>query len=317
MLQGPDGIGDASVAIGPAQTDVIRFDFLGHEPAGILQITGRTLNREYRLPRSGEGKSFGCGPTNSRVIAIQNTNSTSDLVSFRFYPESPRLTSRLFARMTIEPLSAGDHAIVLRSLLPFHATVRTDRPALLETPRVYVPNYRARVNGRIVPVERSGEGMVGVQVGAGESDVVVDYPGSFLQRVSYFIGVGAWLALALCTVGISLACPSGSRRRLGSLDGACAPSSASNPRLRPVSLGVLWTRQMRSLDRTGALRLVVKLPIGTSKRGEPLVTTGRTGAGDVIYVKYLGEDRVSVGHDYWGVGAPSRSRSWWISWSPR
>jgi hypothetical protein len=33
------------------------------------------------------------------------------------------------------------------------------------------------------------------------------------------------------------------------------------------------------------------------------VTTGRTGAGDVIYINYLGDDRVSVGHDWWGHGA--------------
>jgi hypothetical protein len=310
LRYGPSGLAEAGFPIGPAQTDVIRFDYLGREPAGLLQITGRTLNREYHLPSSGEGRSFGSGPTNSRVIAIQNTDSTPDWVSMRFYPDSGadgnRRPTRTFARVSVEPLGAGDHVIALRSLLPFHATVRSDRPALLETPRVYVPNYRARVNGRIVPVVRSGEGMVGVEVSAGESDVIVDYPGSLLQRASYFAGIGAWLALALCAVAVPLADPSGRlRKRLESWT-----QSRRIARILPplalacvlVPLGVLWTRQMHSIRRTGALRLVVKLPIGTAKRGEPLVTTGRTGAGDVVYVKYLGEGRVSVGHDYWGVG---------------
>ena len=45
---------------------------------------------------------------------------------------------------------------------------------------------------------------------------------------------------------------------------------------------------------------MVKLPVGESLKSEPLVTTGRTFAGDVIYVNYLGDDRVSVGHDSWG-----------------
>jgi hypothetical protein len=307
---GPNGLAEAGFPIGPEQADVIRFDYLGREPAGILQFTGRTLNREYQLPSSGAGRSFGSGPTNSRVIAVQNTDSAPDWVSVRFYPDASadanRRPPRTLARVAVEPLAAGSHVIVLRSLLPFHATVRSDRPALLETPRVYVPNYRARVNGRIVPVVRSGEGMVGVQVGAGESDVIVDYPGSRLQRVSYCAGLGAWLAFALCAVGIPIADPSGGWRHRLESRAQIRRMARFLPLLALagvlVPLGVLWARQMHSFRGTGALRLVVKLPIGNGKRGEPLVTTGRTGAGDVIYVKYLGKDLVSVGHDYWGVG---------------
>jgi hypothetical protein len=53
----------------------------------------------------------------------------------------------------------------------------------------------------------------------------------------------------------------------------------------------------------GALRLRIRFeprPAGTS---EPLVATGRTGAGDVIFVRQIGNGRVAFGHDHWGVGA--------------
>ncbi len=40
---------------------------------------------------------------------------------------------------------------------------------------------------------------------------------------------------------------------------------------------------------------------GTS---EPLVTTGRTGAGDFLYVKYIDEHTVAFGYDKWGSGGP-------------
>jgi len=36
---------------------------------------------------------------------------------------------------------------------------------------------------------------------------------------------------------------------------------------------------------------------------EPLVTSGRTGAGDFIFVRYEDEGHVSIGVDHWGVGA--------------
>ncbi len=46
----------------------------------------------------------------------------------------------------------------------------------------------------------------------------------------------------------------------------------------------------------------LRFPTDLLGRAEPLVVTGRTGAGDFLYVRYVAEDRVQFGYDHWGVG---------------
>jgi hypothetical protein len=210
-----------------------------------------------------------------------------------------------FARLTVERFIPGNHVVELLSLLPFHAAVQTDRPALLETPKVFIPGYRAYVNGKDIPVLKSGEGLVGVPLDIGRSDVVVDYPGSPMLRLAYFVSAGAWLALGLC-VGATLALDSSRDRVTGGLarDHVLPRALHLFPILALAALLLaifaIWVRLHASPKREGALKMVVRLPIGGAHKNEPLVTTGKTGAGDVIYIRYLGGSRISVCHDRWG-----------------
>lgn len=56
----------------------------------------------------------------------------------------------------------------------------------------------------------------------------------------------------------------------------------------------------------GALQLQLRLPADRIGRSEPLVVTGKTGAGDAIYVRYVDRTHVIFGYDHWGVrGATS------------
>jgi hypothetical protein len=52
----------------------------------------------------------------------------------------------------------------------------------------------------------------------------------------------------------------------------------------------------------GAFRLELTLPRFTTPRNEPLISTGQTGRGDLIYVRYESPNQVSFGYDHWGVG---------------
>jgi hypothetical protein len=297
------------IPIGPRQTLLFQFDYLGREPSGVLQFFGRTLFREYRLPSSGEPRSFGSGATNSRVVAIRNTNDRADSVRMNFLPASGADAAngapQAFARVTVSPVEPGGHVIELLSLIPFHVVVNSDRPALLETPKVFIPGYRARLNGLGVGVIKSGEGLVGVPLDAGKSDLIIDYPGSTVLRLAYGTCLGSWLVFALCTGASSTFDPSGDW-----IKGRLAPDTRLS---RPVgaipilvlaaillAIGAIWRREEMHSGKEGALRLVVSLPIGGAHKNEPLLTTGRTGAGDVIYIKYLGGNTVSVCHDYWG-----------------
>lgn len=55
----------------------------------------------------------------------------------------------------------------------------------------------------------------------------------------------------------------------------------------------------------GPIRLRVRFPTDRQGHAEPLIVTGMTGAGDAVYVKYLGPDTISIGADHWGIGGPS------------
>jgi hypothetical protein len=52
--------------------------------------------------------------------------------------------------------------------------------------------------------------------------------------------------------------------------------------------------------RPGPVTFHLTFPADRPGQPEPLVTTGVTGAGDVIYVHYEAPDRIRFGHDHWG-----------------
>jgi hypothetical protein len=52
----------------------------------------------------------------------------------------------------------------------------------------------------------------------------------------------------------------------------------------------------------GAIEMSVLFPPNMLGRGDPLVVTGVSGAGDFVYVKYVDLGHVIIGFDHWGVG---------------
>ena len=56
-------------------------------------------------------------------------------------------------------------------------------------------------------------------------------------------------------------------------------------------------------DLPGPLCLQLRLPLRRTGMAEPLVTTGITGRGDGLYVRYISETAVVVGFDHWGIGS--------------
>jgi hypothetical protein len=55
-----------------------------------------------------------------------------------------------------------------------------------------------------------------------------------------------------------------------------------------------------AIEDFGPAHMIVTLPSRKSGRHEPLLTTGRTGAGDLIYIFYEDDEHVRVGFDHWG-----------------
>lgn len=72
----------------------------------------------------------------------------------------------------------------------------------------------------------------------------------------------------------------------------------------------VFTGQIQKIERvmegpeqpsdSGPVQLGLWFPAGRPREDEPLVATGRTGDGDVIFVRYLDERTIRFGHDHWG-----------------
>jgi len=64
-------------------------------------------------------------------------------------------------------------------------------------------------------------------------------------------------------------------------------------------------RTLPAAEKTGvygAVDMNVEFPLGALGTQEPLVVTGVSGAGDMVYLRYLDADHVSFGFDHWGIG---------------
>lgn len=67
--------------------------------------------------------------------------------------------------------------------------------------------------------------------------------------------------------------------------------------------GIPDSSSIATLKGSGPVRLNLKFPRFRNIYSEPLLSTGHTGAGDLIYITYLGENRAKLGHDSWGFGS--------------
>jgi hypothetical protein len=101
------------------------------------------------------------------------------------------------ARVSVVSLVRFDPAALpvrVRSLRPYTADVLADGPGLLETHRLFVPGYEARVNGEPVEPTRSADGMLLVPLRDGENEVVLTYHTPPLARAGLAISAVGWLA---------------------------------------------------------------------------------------------------------------------------
>jgi hypothetical protein len=306
-----NGIARLEIPMRPWETAVVRFDFLGRLPEGEMQVASRSMYGLYRLPSGGGPRSFGAGSESSRALEIRNDSEAGDTVAVTFVPNPSTgetiAFDALFARVGVEPLEPGSHPIELVSLLPFQAIVHANTEAILETPKMDIPGYRASVNGRLVETTQTADGLVGVPVLKGTSQVRLEYRGPAVLRWTYAISGLSWLAVMATALAAPLPVRSQRTRALLStleagarrfLPGGLLAASLG----AALVVGLPWTWQ-RWIAPEGTLRLVVMLPAGNAGQSEPLVETGRIGAADVIYVRFLGDNRISVGYDKWGIGA--------------
>lgn len=198
FVQTPTGVSDAAFLIEPHSLYLLTFDFFGQELSGTVQVASHTLAREYILPTSGMEKAFGSNDNGGRTIAVENRSDAPDQVRLLLLSKDAALKSdQLLARATAQRIDDLPRVLRITSLMPFELTVNSPRAATLETPRVFIPGYRAVVNGRNEPVFSSVNKLAAVAIPAGETKVRVFYNADEAMVVTYFTAIVAWSLLIL------------------------------------------------------------------------------------------------------------------------
>jgi hypothetical protein len=149
--------------------------------------------------------AFGSGPTNTRRIDIWSSDPAGDDVELRFIPNEPAAGPEDFAHFgsyNLREIISVRQPVEVVSLFPFRAIVRSASPAFLESPRMFMPGYRASVDGLAVDVQRSNSGLVEIPIPKGHHTVALWFKGPLLLQFSYFCSLAAWaLTLLLTAIG--------------------------------------------------------------------------------------------------------------------
>lgn len=280
---------------------LLEFAFADPASAGEVTIRGAGFERFYTLPSSGGTKSFGSGSLSAKTIPLRLTRpGLHQIVVAANFPG---------ASVRIIPFQRDDLPVRVFGQVPYTARVRATAPGFLETPRVFIDGYAATVDGSPVPVRRSPEGLIMIPVPAGESRVELTYPGSTLLRAAWLLSLACfagWPWLLRPNRAGDLPPPTG----LGT--GLAGLWRQHRRRTIMISLSLVLfgtalffaVRAWRDHQAYGSLRLVLELPKYPVSRAEPLLTLGRPGAADCIYVIYEDARHIRLGLDHWSYGGP-------------
>jgi hypothetical protein len=98
-----------------------------------------------------------------------------------------------FAHYELREYDPAALPVRLESLLPYRARVTSGTHALLETPRLAIPGYRALVDGAPVPIRTSPDGYVAVPITPGSHEVIVECGAPATVRIAYWSCLACWL----------------------------------------------------------------------------------------------------------------------------
>lgn len=183
--------------LAPGEHRLLRFEQIETIPNGVMIFRGQGFYREYIMPDSGQGVSFGTGPESSRTVSLWNTSTQPLEIEIAYTgPFAIGKPDGVFARARYSRFDLARAPIRLESLTPYHAVVEATDGGLLETFRVNVPGYKVTLNGRRVAHQVSAEGLVEVPLDRGTNDIIVEFRGSPTFWRWFWWSVAAWTAAA-------------------------------------------------------------------------------------------------------------------------
>jgi hypothetical protein len=181
------------------------FDFHGPSPSGILELIQGAGAFDYALNTEGLGSwSVGVRPAERRTFLLRNPDRMGHSIQVLFWPWTPIAPSpggSPFATLRVRPWLPDEQVVRILSLIPAQIEVEADRAEWLESPKFWIPGYRARVDGRPEAIVRSGLGLVAVAVPKGIHRIEITYRGPWLLCTAYAVSLAAWLSVLGAVIG--------------------------------------------------------------------------------------------------------------------
>jgi hypothetical protein len=292
----------------PGHRYLLSFDFKVPPVQSLLFLKGTLMDRVYALPQSGEIYAFGMRDGERRTIPVWTDSDKPEDVSVRVYLiEAAAAAGKpaVFANFTVQDVDPNSLPVRMDSLLPLRFTV--DAPqggCTVETPRRYLPGFRALVNGKPAEVLMSPYRQAMIPIPPGRSVVELSYPGPWQARAAFWVSASCWLlflAWRLCgspfpsRPSVVLAVPAGWALRHGWAVAAVALACAVT-RHEVVKRA----HEEAFLRAVGPMRVDFYLPYGRLNANDPLLATGKVGRGVIIFVCCLDATHIRLGADVWG-----------------
>lgn len=302
----------AFITLAPGKRYVLTFGFLTPPKQGLVEFTGPLIHRYYSLPSSGATFGFGMNDGQRRSLPIWTDGSRPERVEIRLdVPELNTAAGRItnFADLTLQEVQPQKLPIRLESLVPMRFEVDAPQAGLtVETPRRFIPGYEAIVNGHRVTPLMSPFRQVMVPVPRGRSVVELQCKGPPFVRFAFWLTAACWAGFLLWRLTGSwtpadplalIARPSARALRFGARHWIVAALA-----LATAAAGLVEAKRFEArrayLRAVGPVRIDFVLPYGQAGYSQPLLTTGKVGAGAVVFVHLIDESHVWVGADVWG-----------------
>jgi len=184
--------------IEPGRRYVLSLRFRTPPFAGALVLEGDRFRRQYPLPSAGEARGFGMKEGNDPSISLWTTNPEGTEIRLSLVGVSEPVAFADFELREVDPAS---FPVQLGEFLPLSGRVRASEPVWLETPRRFIPGYRAAIDGRDAQVANSPDGAVMIETPAGEHEFRLSYAGTPLLLAAFWTSFLTGCALALSVLG--------------------------------------------------------------------------------------------------------------------
>ncbi len=294
--------------LAPGHVYLLSFAFRVPPVQALLYLKGPLLDRVYILPEAGEEKGFGMMEGERRSIPIWTDSDKIEDVEIRVWlTDKAVITGKptVFADYTLQDVNMATLPVRVDSLLPLRFTVDAPQAGCtVETPRRYLPGFNAIVNGKPANVLMSRSRQAMIPLPAGRSVIELSYPGPSPARLAFWVTASCWLGFFAWRLAGSPVPARPGRIFLAPAAWTWRHKWATSVALVFAAAAIIEFRK-RAHDEAlaaavGPVRIDYYLPYGRKDVNDPILATGKVGAGVVVFIHYIDATHISLGADVWG-----------------